>query len=401
MFKNMIEIMRYDHNEANLPLIRFERSTMPAFPHQMLREIYEQPQALSRTLALYLNENGLQPEIGARLSNWINPNGEILIAASGSSRHSGLYAEILLEDLCGLAVDVEYASEYSFRGDAEYVHRRHPSVLVLSQSGETTDTRAALEEARQQGQKTLAITNAPASTIAHEADISMPLAAGEERAIPATKSFTCQLAVLYILALYEGMHLGVMDPEILAEGMAGLRAVPGALEAQLDAWREQTAALARKYASAATFLYLGRGIHYAIAREGALKLKEASYVHAEGYPVGELKHGPNALVSERVPLVVLATVDHNLQASVRRYEKTIQLLQDMKEQGAKVICVANAGDTQVPALVSDLIPVRPASEYLLPILEVVPLQLFAYFMALEHGVDVDRPRNLKKAVVEK
>ncbi len=374
---------------------------MPIFPHEMLREIYEQPQALSRTLALYLGEKGLQPEIGARLSNWINPHGEILIAASGSSRHSGLYAEILLEDLCGLAVDVEYASEYSYRGGPEYVDRRHPSVLLLSQSGETTDTLAALEEARRQGHKTLAITNAPASTIAHEADVSMPLAAGEERAIPATKSFTCQLAVLYILALYEGMHLGVMDPEILAQEMAGLRAVPEALEAQLDAWREQTAALALKYSGAATFLYLGRGIHYAIAREGALKLKEASYVHAEGYPVGELKHGPNALVSERVPLVVIATVDHGLEASVRRYQKTIQLLQEMKAQKARVICVANAGDAQVEALVSDFIPVRPASEYLLPILEVVPLQLFAYFMAIEHGVNVDRPRNLSKAVVEK
>jgi glucosamine--fructose-6-phosphate aminotransferase (isomerizing) len=381
---------------------------MPAFPHEMLREIYEQPEALNRTLALYLNENGLnenghgenglKPEIGARLAGWRNPQGEILIAASGSSRHSGLYGEILLEDLCGLAVDVEYASEYSLRGGSDI---RHPSVLVLSQSGETTDTLAALEEARRQGHKTLAITNAPASTMAHEADISMPLAAGVERAIPATKSFTCQLAVLYLLALYEGRQLGVMDAESLAQEIAGLRAVPGAIEAKLDAWREQTAALARKYSGASTFLYLGRGIHYAIAREGALKLKEASYVHAEGYPVGELKHGPNALVSDRVPLVVLATVDRKLAASIRRYEKTLQLLADMKAQGARVIAVVNESDQDVPALVTDCIPVPEASEFLLPILEVVPLQLFAYFMALEHGVDVDRPRNLAKAVVER
>ena len=173
------------------------------------------------------------------------------------------------------------------------------------------------------------------------------------------------------------------------------------LEAQLDAWREQAAALARNYSSAATFLYLGRGIHYAIAREGALKLKEASYVHAEGYPAGELKHGPNALVSDRVPLVVLATVDRALEGSVLRYEKTLQLLTEMKAQGARVIALANAGDAQVPARVSDCISVPAATEYLLPILEVVPLQLFAYFMALEHGVNVDRPRNLSKAVVEK
>jgi glutamine---fructose-6-phosphate transaminase (isomerizing) len=370
---------------------------MSDFSHAMLREIYEQPEALRRTLALYLN-GGLKPEWGEKLAGWVGPAGEILIAASGSSRHSGLYGEILLEDLCGLAVDVEYSSEYSLRGGSDI---RHPSVLVLSQSGETTDTLAALEEAHRQGHKTLAITNVAGSTMAVEADISMPLAAGVEKAIPATKSFTCQLAVLYLFALYEGAKWGRMDRAALATLIPELQAVPDALARQLDGWREQTAALAHKYASAATFLYLGRGIHYAIAREGALKLKESSYVHAEGYPVGELKHGPNALVSDRVPLVVLATVDRNLEASVQRYEKTVQLLEDMKAQGAKVIAVINSDDSQVPALASDCIRVEPASEYLLPILEVVPLQLFAYFMALEHGVNVDRPRNLSKAVVEK
>jgi glucosamine--fructose-6-phosphate aminotransferase (isomerizing) len=371
---------------------------MPSFQHEMLREIYEQPEALRRTLALYLGGGGLNPEVALRLAGWSNPGGEILIAASGSSRHSGLYAEILLEDLCGLAVDVEYASEYSYRGAADL---RHPSVLVLSQSGETSDTLAALSEARKRGQKTLAITNHAASTMAHLADVSMPLAAGVEKAIPATKSFTCQLAVLYLLALYEGSRLGRMDGAALGERIMELQDVPGRIDAALDGWRAHMAALAGKYKSAATFLYLGRGIHYAIAREGALKLKEASYVHAEGYPVGELKHGPNALVSDRVPLVVLATVDRALEASVLRYEKTLQLLVDTKAQGAKVIAIANAGDAEIAGLVSDVVRVEPASEYLLPILEVVPLQLFAYFMALEHGVDVDRPRNLSKAVVEK
>lgn len=369
------------------------------FRHEMLREIYEQPEALRRTLALYLGGKTLKPEVAARLAAWASATGEILIAASGSSRHSGLYAEILLEDLCGLAVDVEYASEYSCRGGNGDV--RHPSVLVLSQSGETSDTLASLEEARRRGQKTLAITNAAASTMAHEADVSMPLAAGVEKAVPATKSFTCQLAVLYLLALYEGARLGRIDAAELAGHVARLEAVPEALETQLSAWHEQTAALARKYREAATFLYLGRGIHYAIAREGALKLKEASYVHAEGYPAGELKHGPNALVSDRVPLVVLATVDRELAASVMRYEKTLQLLRELKTQGARVIAVANAEDKDVGAVASDCVRVQPASEYLLPLLEVAPLQLFAYFMAVEHGVDVDRPRNLSKAVVEK
>ena len=369
------------------------------FRHEMLREIYEQPEALRRTLALYLGGNALKAEIAARLAAWPSAAGEILIAASGSSRHSGLYAEILLEDLCGLAVDVEYASEYSCRGGSGDL--RHPSVLVLSQSGETSDTLAALEEARRGGQKTLAITNAAASTMAHAADVSMPLAAGVEKAVPATKSFTCQLAVLYLLALYEGARLGQIDAAAMAGHIAQAQDVPDALASQLSAWHDQVAVLARKYRDAATFLYLGRGIHYAIAREGALKLKEASYVHAEGYPAGELKHGPNALVSERVPLVVLATVDRGLEASVLRYEKTLQLLRELKTQGARVIAVANAGDEQIGAVVSDCVRVEPASEYLLPLLEVVPLQLFAYFMAVEHRVDVDRPRNLSKAVVEK
>ena len=396
----MIDCPLYDRKWSRLPIDGTVTKPMPIFDHEMLREIYEQPLALRHTIDLYLADGTLKPEIAALLAGWAIPEGEILIAASGSSRHSGLAAEILLEDLCGLAVDVEYASEYSCRGSNAKADVRHPSVLVLSQSGETSDTLAALREARLRGQKTLAITNAAASTMACEADVSMPLAAGVEKAIPATKSFTSQLAVLYLLALYEGVRLGRMDADELATHIAELTAVPGGIEAQLDGWREQTAALAQKYKGANTFLYLGRGIHYAIAREGALKLKEASYVHAEGYPTGELKHGPNALVSDTVPLVVLATVDRALDASVFRYEKTLQLLRDMQAQGAKVIAVANAGDEEVRGLVSDCIYVDAAPEYLLPIEEVVPLQLFSYFMALAHGVDVDRPRNLSKAVVE-
>jgi glucosamine--fructose-6-phosphate aminotransferase (isomerizing) len=392
-----------------------------AFPHEMLREIYEQPAALRRTLALYVGPTNagapgasplgtresitfqpattqLNPEVAKGLAAWANPAGEVLIAASGSSRHSGLAAEILLEDLCGMAVDVEYASEYSTRGG---VALRHPAVIVISQSGETSDTLAALREVKARGDKVLAITNASSSTMAREADVSMPLAAGVEKAIPATKSFTCQLEVLFLVGLFEAQRTGRMDAAEIAANIARLHALPDAIEAQLDRWRNHIETLAHKYRDANTFLFLGRGIHYAIAREGALKLKEASYVHAEGYPVGELKHGPNALVSDTVPLVVIATVDRTLPDSVMRYEKTLQLLADMKAQGARVIAIANQGDTQIAALVSDYVEVAPASEYLLPIAEVVPLQLFAYFMALEHGVDVDRPRNLSKAVVEK
>ncbi|MGD0941652.1 MAG: SIS domain-containing protein [Terracidiphilus sp.] len=372
-------------------------SDLREFQHEMLREIYEQPAALDRTLALYLESNNLRSDMAERLKGWANPAGEVLIAGSGSSRHSGLAGEILLEDLCGLAVDVEYASELNCRGGRD---RRLPAVIVISQSGETSDTLAALTEARRRGSKTLAITNADDSTMAREADVSMPLAAGVERAIPATKSFTCELAVLFLLGLYEERRLEAMDAAELRANIGQLRALSASIGEQLDGWREQMTALASKFSTASNFLYLGRGIHYAVAREGALKLKEASYVHAEGYPAGELKHGPNALLSDSVPLVVVATVDPALEASVVRYEKTVHLLHEMKTQGARVIAVINTGDRDVPALVSDYVEVQPTSEYLLPIAEIVPLQLFAYFMAVKRGVDVDRPRNLSKAVLE-
>ena len=370
---------------------------MTDFPHIMLREIYEQPEAIRRTLDIYLDAQGLKAEAFAPLAGWLNPRGEVLIAASGSSRHAGLAAEVLLEDLCGLAVDVEYSSEYTFRPAA---NPRRPSVIVISQSGETTDTLEALRHARSSGELTLAIANVYGSTMQREAACAMPLGAGPELAIPATKSFTCQLTALYLLALYQARQLHTMLPAALDAKLAELAALPALIERQLDGWKARMSALARKYCDATTFLYLGRGVHYAMAREGALKMKETSYVEAEGYPTGELKHGPNALVGEQVPLVVLATVDRSLEASMARYEKTLQLLADMRRQGARVIALANSGDKEVAERVSDCVAIEPASEHLLPIPEIVPLQLFSYWMALERGVDVDRPRNLKKAVIE-
>ena len=370
---------------------------MNEFPHAMLREIYEQPDAIRRTLDLYLDGQTFDAHAFAPLEKWLNPRGEVLIAASGSSRHAGLAAEIILEDLCGLAVDVEYASEYGCRGAA---NPRNPSLLVISQSGETSDTLQALRCAVASGHQTLAIANVAGSTMLREASAAMPLAAGREVAIPATKSFTCQLTALYVLALYEAQRLGTIDDAEIERRIVELQALPRQIAGQLEGWRAQTAGLAAKYSDANTFLYLGRGVHYAMAREGALKMKEASYVHAEGYPAGELKHGPNALVSEHVPLVVIATVDPAFTDSKNRYEKTVQLLEDMKKQGARVIAVANAGDKTIAGLSSDCVEVQPVSEHLLIIPEVIPLQLFSYFMALEHGVDVDRPRNLSKAVIE-
>jgi glucosamine--fructose-6-phosphate aminotransferase (isomerizing) len=392
------------------------------FPHHMLREIYEQPEAIERTLEHYLEITGgavsFREEPLRGVAALFARHGDLIVAASGSSRHAGLAAEILLEDLAGLAVDVEYASEYACRSAAA---RRHPEasspVLVLSQSGETADTLAALREAAGRGHPTIAVTNVAGSTMTREAGVDLPTLAGVELAIPATKSFTTQLTLMAILALLAAQVRGEdqargdekprrtaqqglcpISPEQGKALLLELTRVPAAIEAQLPAWEEQIAALAPVYADARTFLYLGRGVHYAIAREGALKLKESSYLHAEGYPTGELKHGPNALVSPEVPLVVLATVDADDAESVLRYEKTVGLLDDMRKQGARVLALANAGDALIPALATHTIAIEPAAEWLLPISEVVPLQLFAYRMALAHGVDVDRPRNLTKAV---
>jgi len=366
--------------------------------HAMLREIDEQPQALDRTLNLYLEGEGLKQEMGGKLRSWTPAGRHVVIAASGSSRHSGLAAEVWLEELSGLSADVEYASEYKF---GRLSSPGNSACLVVSQSGETSDTLGALRQAKEQGWKTLAITNAAGSSMAREADVFMPVAAGIERAIPATKSFTGQLAALYLLALYEGVSGGTIESRKLPALIAELRKQCGLIESQLPEWHRRMATLAGKYSGASNFLYLGGGIHYAIAREGALKLKEASYVHAEGYPVGELRHGPNALVSDTVPLVSIATFDPGVEASVERREKTLRLLRDLKDQGAKVIAIANAGDTATAELATDCVGVEPTSEHLLPLSEVVPLQLFAYFMALERGVNMDHPRHLSKAVVEK
>ena len=367
------------------------------FRHAMLREIYEQPDALARTLEQYVADSHIQMKALTDAAECFRKHKDLIIAASGSSRHAGLAAEIMLEDAAGLSVDVEYASEYITRSTNT---KRDPAVLVISQSGETADTLAALREAKQRNHPTLAVTNVENSSMASEADLYLPTHAGIERAIPATKSFTAQLLVLRLLSLEAADARGAIDATEMERQLAELWEIPPMIERQLEGWRQITERLAARYSSAKTLLYLGRGIHYAIAREGALKLKESSYMHAEGYPAGELKHGPNALVSDEVPIVALGTVDWQDAESVLRYEKTVALLTDLKAQGARTIVLGNTGDARLREVSSDLIEIEPANEYLLPIPEVVPLQMFAYYMALENGVDVDRPRNLVKAVVQ-
>jgi len=366
------------------------------FAHAMLREIYEQPEAIERTLARYVENGALREASFGSAATIVQQHRDLIISASGSSRHAGLAAEIMLEDAACMAVDVEYASEYITRSSNT---KRDPAVLVISQSGETADTLMALREAIERGHPTLAVTNVAASSMAREATVSLPTYAGVEKAIPATKSFTTQLVVLRLLSLLAAEARKQISAGELAQQIALLQALPATIAQQLDGWRDATHALADVYYDAKSLMYLGRGIHYAIAREGALKLKESSYIHAEGYPTGELKHGPNALVSDEVPLVVLATVDRGDVESVMRYEKTLALLADMKAQGARTIAVGNAGDAELRKVASHTVEVTEANEYLLPICEVIPLQMFAYFMAVKNGVDVDRPRNLVKSVV--
>ncbi len=366
------------------------------YPHAMLQEIYEQPEVLAATIDHYAPEGSLSLDSFPGISQILRGRQRLVIAASGSSRHAGLAGEIMLEDLAGLAVDVEYASEYVYRS-AYTLH--DPGVLVISQSGETADTLAALREAKSRGLKTIAITNNPDSTMAQEADSSLPTIAGKEKAIPATKSFTTQLCVLYLLTLHLARLGGRMTAQTVSSHLDLLERLPGILAATLGEWESQIDGIARDTRSARGFLYLGRAVHYAIAREGALKMKESAYIQAEGYPAGELKHGPNALVSPDAPLVVLATRDESDPDSVLRYQKTLQLMRDLHAQGATIFSIANEGDEAAAKLSQHSVSVPAASEFLLPLLEVVPLQLFAYFTAILHGVNVDAPRNLVKAVV--
>lgn len=361
----------------------------------MLQEIYEQPASLARTVAMYSEGGRLRPEFVERVRPLVSAP-DMIVVASGSSRHAGLAGELTIEDLAGLPVDVEYASEYALRPATA---RRQAAVLAISQSGETADTLAALRAANERGHRTAAITNVEGSSMAREAAVSLPTPAGREVAIPATKSFTAQLAVLHVLALAAGQVRCTMAETEVAQRLRRLERMPADVASQLPEWERAVEAIAPFYSRAKTLLFLGRGVHYAMAREGALKLKESSYLHAEGYPTGELRHGPNALVSPEVPLVVLVTRDTADADSVRRYESTLQLLEGMKKQGATVLAVANRGDVDVPELSTHTLFVDEQTEHLLPMEEVIPLQLLAYFVAVRNGVDVDRPRNLSKAVL--
>jgi glucosamine--fructose-6-phosphate aminotransferase (isomerizing) len=389
--------MIYSQPQSNMaPINSSPTSIAASFPHAMRREIYEQPQAIAKTIEQHLKDDILFPGELETIESALLTFEKLIIAASGSSRHAGLAGEIMIEDLSGVAVDVEYASEYCYRSTHAAVD---PIVMVVTQSGETADTIAAQREALTRGVKTIAVSNVADATIPREASAALITGAGPELSVPATKSFTTQVTVLYLMALFLARRRGRMTSEVTRSYLQRLRQLPEGIESNLRIWDELAEQFAHRHFRAEKFLYLGRGVHYAIAREGALKLKEISYAHAEGYPAGELKHGPNALVDEKLPVVMLATYDQRDPDSVLRYRRTLDVMKEVKSRRGQLVVVATEGDTEVGDVADDVFFVPPAPELLLPIVEVIPLQLFAYHVATKKGYDVDRPRNLVKAVV--
>ena len=366
------------------------------FPHYMLKEIFEQPQGLRDTIGPRVSlEEGLVRLDDVRIyEDELRALQRINIVASGTSRHAGMAGQYMIQGLVNLPVEVDYASEFEYRNP---LIGRGELTIVITQSGETADTTAAQREAKAKGSRTIAISNVIDSTIAREADGVLYTYAGQEISIASTKAFTAQLAVLYLFAVYLGQVRGTLSREQVRNHIRQLMELPAKTETVLQS-ASICARLAEKFHTVQDFLFLGRAIHYPIAMDGALKLKEVSYVHAEGYPTGETKHGPNALIDESLPVVIIVTCDRNDEGAMLRYEKNVANIRSFKQQSGRVIAVATEGDEQVHKLADHTILVPQASELLSPILEIVPLQLFAYYMAVEKGLDVDRPRNLVKSV---
>jgi len=369
------------------------------FPHFMLREIFEQPQAIEKTIAprvsLAQSQINLADEVKISQAE-LRQVTRINIVASGTSRHAGMVGQYMMQELAGIPVEVDYASEFEYRNPAIGTHE---VTIVITQSGETSDTMAAQRIAQQKGSRTIAISNVEGSTIAREADGVLYTYAGREVSIASTKAFTAQMAVLFLLSGYLGQTRGQLSKDLAKHWIEELLLLPKKAEAVLES-AAKCKALAELFQHSQDFLFVGRAIHYPIAMDGALKLKEVSYVHAEGYPTGETKHGPIALIDENLPVVMIATHDPHDPGSVLRYEKNISTLRDYKKQHGRVIALASEGDHQVEDLADHTIFIPQAPELLAPILEIIPLQLFAYHVAVIRGLDVDKPRNLVKSVIE-
>ena len=359
------------------------------YKHFMQKEIFEQPRALIDTFLGRIN-----PEKGEVVIEEVTLTPaqlkdirKIFLVACGTSFHAALVGKFLLEGLCRVPVEVDLGSEFRYR---EPLVDAHTLLIPISQSGETADTRAGLAAGKELGAKSLAIVNAVGSSIAREADSVFYTHAGPEIGVASTKAFTTQLVALYLIALYLASHLGKMTRGEVRQHLAHLLKLPTWVQETLDLDHE-IRELARRYMTAQNFLYLGRGLHYPIALEGALKLKEISYIHAEGYAAGEMKHGPIALIDEKMPVVVLATRSPVL-------EKVQGNIEEVRARGGRVIALTEADNYQVQERVESIIPVPQVPLELSPIVLVTPLQLLAYHVADLRGTDVDQPRNLAKSV---
>ena len=358
------------------------------FPHFMLKEIFEQPQSLRNTLRGRL----LAGEGTARLGGLNMSTAElrainrVVITACGTSWHAGMIGEYLIEELARIPVEVEYASEFRYRNP---ILEPGTVVIAISQSGETADTLSAMREAKRKGARVLGLCNAVGSTIARESDGGVYIHAGPEIGVASTKAFTSQVAALALFTLYMG-RLGELSPELGAELVRELESIPGKIE-KILAGAESVKAIARAYSHHNNFLYLGRGVNFPVALEGALKLKEISYIHAEGYPAAEMKHGPIALIDDNMPVVFIFTQDS-------AYEKVLSNMEEFRARRGKIIAVASEGDTHVATKADHVLFIPRTMSSLTPLLAAIPLQLLAYHIAVERGCDVDQPRNLAKSV---
>jgi glucosamine--fructose-6-phosphate aminotransferase (isomerizing) len=399
--KDAVRVVDFEGNSVQPAIQRITWDPIMAekggFKHFMLKEIYEQPRSVRDTVQgrvsldtgrVFLDEmNNITEADFKRFSS-------IKIAACGTSWHAGLAGKYMIEQLARIPVDVDYASEFRYRSP---VMGEDTLLLVISQSGETAYTIAALREAKELGSKVLAICNVQGSMIVREADGTILTHAGPEIGVASTKAFTGQMIALYLLGLYLGQLRGALSEEEARYHAQELAELPVTLEHLLNE-SDGIEELSKEFFRSTDFLYLGRGINFPVALEGALKLKEISYIHAEGYPAGEMKHGPNALIDERLPVLFINTREDGNRASELRYEKTHSNIVEVKAREGIVISVLTEGDS-ISSVVSDhVIEIPPASDLLSPILSIIPLQLLAYHIAVRRGCDVDQPRNLAKSV---
>jgi glucosamine--fructose-6-phosphate aminotransferase (isomerizing) len=373
-----------------------EMAEKGGFRHFMLKEIHEQPRSLRDTITgrisldsgeVSLDEAGISSKILAEID-------KIHIVACGTSWHAALVGKFLIEDFARIPVEIDYGSEFRYRNP---LVGPRSLVIAISQSGETADTLAAVREAKSKNAKILSICNVVGSMLSRESDGNLYTRSGPEIGVASTKAFTCQLAVLVLIAIHLGQLRKNLTLEQSAALISGLAQVPQSVDQLLKQTPvyEQIAKAIYRYNNS---LFLGRGIHYPIALEGALKLKEISYIHAEGYPAGEMKHGPNALIDHTLPVIALAARDTKDPKSTLRYEKMLSNMEEVRARDGIIVALANEGDTHIERLSKHIIPIPEICDPLLPILMTVPLQLLAYHVALLRGCDVDQPRNLAKSV---